>query len=165
MANAEDFAETEWAAICDAAHGAGLAMMLVGSSGLVGSMKEMLVAGRTAAAGAEHPSELIRALCTPKAMGAMRTRVAAVWQVGADPRLALEQTVIHWLKEAVEALRTKAPEDLEAYRVWVLGFADSVANAGAEGSFLGIGGEKVSAEEARFLASVRAALESPSGLS
>ena len=30
MANAEDFAENEWAAVCAAAHGAGLAMMLVG---------------------------------------------------------------------------------------------------------------------------------------
>ncbi|MCX6607486.1 MAG: hypothetical protein NTV52_28400 [Acidobacteria bacterium] len=159
MATAEDFAGTEWAAICDAAHGAGLAMMLVGGSGLVGSMKEMLVAGRTAAAGAEDASELIRALCKPEAMGAMRARVAAVWQVGADPRLALQEAVIGWLREAVAALRVKAPGELEGYREWVLGFADSVANAGSEGSFLGMGGEKVSAEEARFLASVRGALE------
>ncbi len=159
MANAEDFAENEWAAVCAAAHGAGLAMMLVGSSGLVGSMKEMLVAGRTAAAGAEHASELIRAMCTPEAMGAMRVRVAAVWEVGTDPRVALQARVIAWLHEAVAALRVKAPEDLETYRDWVLGFADSVANAGSEGSFLGIGGEKVSAEEARFLAAVRGALE------
>ena len=53
----------------------------------------------------------------------------------------------------------RAPGELEGYREWVLGFADSAANAGSEGSFLGIGGEKVSAEEARFMASVRGALE------
>ena len=159
MANSEDFAETEWAAICDAAHGAGLAMMLVGGSGLVGSMREMLVAGRTSAAGAEHANELIRGLCTAAVMGAMRVRVAAVWQVGVEPRLALQEAVIGWLREAVAALRAKAPEDLDTYREWVLGFADSVAHAGSEGSFLGIGEEKVSAEEARFLASVREALE------
>ena len=90
----------------------------------------------------------------------MRTRVAAVWQVGKDPRLALQEAVVHWLKDAVAALLAKAPEELETYRVWVLGFADSVANAGSEGRFLGIGGEKVSAEEARFLELVRAALQS-----
>ena len=103
MANSEDFAETEWAAICDAAHGAGLAMMLVGGSGLVGSMREMLVAGRTSAAGAEHANELIRGLCTAAVMGAMRVRVAAVWQVGVEPRLALQEAVIGWLREAVAA--------------------------------------------------------------
>jgi len=125
MANAEDFAEKEWAAICDAAHGAGLAMMLVGSSGLVGSMKEMLVAGRTAAAGAEHASELIRAICTPEAIGAMRVRVAAVWEVGTEPRAALQAKVIRCLHEAVAALTVQLSAE-DWYRVWVASMGHGV---------------------------------------
>jgi hypothetical protein len=158
MATPEDFAEVEWAVVCDAAHGAGLAMMLVGSSGLVGSMKEMLVAGRTAANAAQHDNELIRAMCAPEAMRAMQTRVAEVMSAerGLDPRLVLRERAVEWLREAVTVVQKKAPGDLEAYRDWVLGFANDIANAASEGGLLGVQGEKVSAEEAEFLASIRA---------
>jgi hypothetical protein len=158
MANAENFAEAEWAVICDAAHAAGLAMMLVGSSGLVGSLREMLVAGRTAAGGARDASELIRALCAPAAMQAMQTRVAEAISggEGEDPRAILRERALGWLGEAVAVLRRKAPEELVAYRTWVLGFAGRVAAAGSEGGPLGIRGERVSAEEADLLASLRA---------
>ncbi len=158
MATAEDFAEVEWAVVCDAAHGAGLAMMLVGSSGLVGSMNEMLVAGRTAANAAQHENELIRAICTPEAMRAMQSRVADVLSAerGQDPRLALREKSVGWLQEAVVVLQKKAAGDLAAYRDWVLGFASDIANAGSEGGLLGMRGERVSAEEAKFLAAIRA---------
>ncbi len=161
MATAEDFAEVEWAVVCDAAHGAGLAMMLLGSSGLIGSMKEMLVAGRTAANAAQHESELIRAICSPEAMSAMQTRVADVMsgEHGQDPRLVLREQSVNWLHEAVVVLRKKAPGDLVAYQYWVLGFASDVANAASEGGLLGVQGEKVSAEEARFLSTIRAVFE------
>jgi hypothetical protein len=160
MATAEDFAEVEWAAICDAAHGVGLAMMLLGSSGLVGSMKEMLVAGRTAANAAQHESELIREMCGAEAMRGMQTRVADVMsgERNVDPRRVLREQSVVWLREAVAVLRKKAPEDLAAYEQWVLAFASDVANAGSEGGLLGVGGEKVSAEEAQFLATIRAVL-------
>lgn len=157
MATAEDFAEIEWAVICDAAHGAGLAMMLAGGSGLIGSMKEMLVAGRTSASGSQHENELIRAMCAREAMGAMQTRVSDVMSAerGSDPRVVLRLRSLQWLREAVAVLEKKAPEDLASYRAWVLGFAGEVANAASEGGLFGIGGEKVSAAEAEFLASIR----------
>lgn len=158
MATAEDFAEVEWAVICDAAHGAGMAMMLVGSSGLVGSMREMLVAGRTAANAAQHESELVRAMCAPEAMRAMQTRLADVMSEtpGSDPRGVLRDKSVQWLREAVAVLRKKAPDEVAAYQKWVVGFASDVANAASEGGLLGISGEKISAEEARYLAAIRA---------
>ena len=157
MANAEDFAEAEWAVICDAAHAAGLAMMLVGSSGLWGSLQEMLVAGRTEAGGAEHASALIRAVCAPEAMRAVQSRLTAVMAAGhgRDPRVVLRDQALVWLQDAVAVLRRKAPEELAAYRGWVLEFATQVASAASEGGPLGIRGEKVSAEEAALLASLR----------
>lgn len=162
MATAEDFAEVEWAVICDAAHGAGMAMMLLGSSGLVGSMKEMLVAGRTAANAAKHESELIRAMCAPEAMRAMQARLADVMSgsPGQDPRRVLRERSLEWLHEAVGVLGKKAPDEVAAYRDWVVGFANEVANAASEGGLLGIGGEKVSAEEAQYLGALRAVLAS-----
>jgi len=158
MATTEDFAEVEWVVICDAAHGAGLAMMLVGSSGLFGSMKEMLVAGRTAASAAQNENELIRAICAPMAMRAMQTRLAEVMSVerGQDPRLVLREKSVEWLRDALVVLQKKAPGDVAAYRDWVLGFANDIANAASEGGLLGVQGERVSAEEAEFLAAIRA---------
>ena len=165
MANAEDFAEAEWAVICDAAHAAGLAMMLVGSSGLWGSLREMLVAGRTAVGGARDASELIRSVCAPAAMQAMQTRVAEAISggEGEDPRAILRERALAWLGEAVAVLRRTAPEELVAYRSGVLGFAGRVAAAGSEGGPLGIRGERVSAEEAALLESLRAVFATADG--
>jgi hypothetical protein len=157
MANAEDFADAEWAVICDAAHAAGLAMMLVGSSGLWGSLREMLVAGRLEAGGAEHASSLIQGICAPESMRAMQTRLTAVMAAphGQDPRVVLRDQALVWLREALAVLQRKAPEELAAYRGWVLEFAAQVANVASEGGPLGIRGERVSAEEAALLASLR----------
>jgi hypothetical protein len=60
-------------------------------------------------------------------------------------------------------LRRKAPEELVAYRSWVLGFAGRVAAAGSEGGALGIRGERVSAEEAALLESLRAVFATADG--
>jgi hypothetical protein len=160
MATREDFAEVEWAVICDAAHSAAFAMMLVGHSGLFGSMKEMLVAGKTAAAGLASDSELVRAICQPEAMGLMRERLteAMTEAEGMDPREVLAGKAVEWLREALPIVKKKAPEDAEAYQRWVLESAETMANASKEGGFLGIGGERVSPAEAALLAALRAAV-------
>lgn len=160
MATREDFAEVEWAVICDAAHAAGFAMMLVGHSGLFGSMKEMLVAGRTAAAGLSSESELVRAICQPEAMAPMRERLteAMTDAEGLDPRDILAGKAVEWLQEAVAVVRKKAPEDAEAYQQWVIESAETMANASKEGGFLGMGGQRVSDAEAALLAALRAAV-------
>ena len=59
-----------------------------------------------------------------------------------------------------ELLATKA-DAVEAaeYKEWVIGIADSVANAAKEGGFLGIGGERVSEGEEETLAAIKDALQ------
>jgi hypothetical protein len=55
-------------------------------------------------------------------------------------------------------LKAKAPAEVGAYRGWILGIADKVANAAEEGGFLGFGGVRVSEEEQKMIAAITSAL-------
>ena len=56
------------------------------------------------------------------------------------------------LREALGLVESKAtPEEVEAYRKFVLGVGDTVAHAHREGGFLGIGGKEVSEGEQAVL--------------
>lgn len=66
------------------------------------------------------------------------------------------------LREAVGLLEQKAtPEEVEAYRRFVLDVADTVAHAHKEGGFLGIGGKEVSDSERAVLDELAATLGGP----
>ena len=52
----------------------------------------------------------------------------------------------------------KAPEAAPGFRDWLKAIAARVAEAGAEGGFLGFGGEKVSAAETATLERIATAL-------
>ena len=66
-----------------------------------------------------------------------------------DPNAeALCEHTAECLRRAVELLERKATaEEVEDYRRFVLGVAQAVAEAHKEGSFLGIGGTRVSPKE------------------
>ncbi len=52
------------------------------------------------------------------------------------------------LREALHILEAKgSPEDVDAYKRFVLAVAQAAAEAHKEGGFIGIGGRRVSAEE------------------
>ena len=68
------------------------------------------------------------------------------------------------LREAIELLERKAtPEEVEDYRRFVLGVADTVAHAHKEGGFLGIGGKEVSDEEQAVLDQLAETVAATSG--
>lgn len=63
------------------------------------------------------------------------------------------------IRGALTLLREKAEaNEIQEYQQMLLQRADSVAQAGKEGSFLGIGGVRVSEAEARVLAEIRLAV-------
>lgn len=67
------------------------------------------------------------------------------------------------LRNALGLLESKAtPEDVEAYRRFVLKVGDTVAHAHREGGFLGIGGKEVSESEQAALDEIAATLEDAS---
>jgi hypothetical protein len=64
------------------------------------------------------------------------------------------------IREAVNLLERKAtPEEVEEYKKFVLGVADTVAHAKKEGGVLGIGGQPVSDEEQVALDEIAQTLE------
>jgi hypothetical protein len=63
------------------------------------------------------------------------------------------------LRQAVRLLQEKAtPEDVDAYRNFVMDVAEAAAKAHKEGGFIGIGGKEVSEKEQVALNEVQAAL-------
>jgi hypothetical protein len=65
---------------------------------------------------------------------------------------ALEQRVQGSLREVLQLLEQKAtPEEVEAYRQFVLKVGETVARAHKEGGLLGIGGKEVSVSEQAVL--------------
>jgi hypothetical protein len=65
------------------------------------------------------------------------------------------------LTEAVQLLEQKAtPEEVDAYKRFVLDLAERVARAHKEGGFMGVGGKEVSEREQAALDEIRAALGS-----
>src|SRR5690606_33196875 len=51
------------------------------------------------------------------------------------------------INSAVDAVQTKSPAEVESYKTWLASVAVRVAHASKEGTFLGVGGTAVSAEE------------------
>jgi hypothetical protein len=66
------------------------------------------------------------------------------------------------VREALRILEEKAtPDEVEAYRQFVMKVADTVAHAHKEGGFLGIGGKEVSEDEQAALDDLAATLGGP----
>ncbi|WP_213450488.1 hypothetical protein [Rhizomonospora bruguierae] len=76
----------------------------------------------------------------------------------ADPD-GLVRDVLDRAREASRLLAEKAePEEAAAYRHWLVGVAEAVAEAAATGGLLGLGGEQVSPSEQRFVADLSTTL-------
>jgi hypothetical protein len=87
--------------------------------------------------------------------------VVAIEAPEVDPRdpLAYVHEVIANAMQAREILAAKAsPDEAGEYVAWVLGAVERVINRTKSGGFLGIGGQRVDADEARFRADLTAAL-------
>jgi hypothetical protein len=70
-------------------------------------------------------------------------------------------TVRH-LNDAMRILEAKAtPEEIDAYKVFVMTVAQTVASAHKEGGFLGIGGKEISEAEDQALDEISGALGAP----
>ena len=69
------------------------------------------------------------------------------------------QQVLEELRGVNELVTAKAtPEEVEAFRRWLVAAAQSAADAAKEGGFMGFGAEQVSAGEKQMLDQVRAVL-------
>jgi hypothetical protein len=159
MAGKSDFTDDEWGLLLRSPMYAGLVVVAADPSGPIGIVKEMFAMGKLVAetkaqgGGDALVSALVGELTTRE--GAERAKPAEIQGKKPDEARAwaLEQ-----LKRAAALLDQKAGGDAAGFKQWLQEIAARVANASKEGGFLGIGGERVSAEEEQALAATAAAL-------
>jgi hypothetical protein len=149
MTSKSDFSADEWSTIVE---GPLLAGMRVVTARRGGTIRESLAIGQTyARARRQHgESDLLDDLVSsPPAMDPSRLPSDA--DIG---RVTTEH-----LGKAVQLLERRAsPEEVDAYKRFVLTLAEAAADAHREGGFLGVGGEKVSEGERVALDEIAASL-------
>jgi hypothetical protein len=118
MAGRADFTEEEWEALRRGVTGAGL-LVSASDSSFFDTFKEAGAFAKHIAAGREQSSELVRDLSGERGTGfSFRTSTEE-----------LEQETMSALREARSLLEAKAPDELGAYRAFVVEVAESVASA------------------------------------
>ena len=150
MTKKGDFNADEWSALVE---GPLLAGMRVITAARGGTIRESLALGQTyAKARQQHgESELLDDLvAAPPAMEPDRLRSAG----------DISAVTTERLREAVQLLEQKAsPDEVEAYKRFVLTLAEAAANAHREGGFMGVGGKQVSEGEQAALDEIAATLQ------
>ena len=163
MANKTSFTPDEWNTIRDATHLSAMAVTMSGASGVVGTLKETFAMASSLVEGTKSDNELVRSICSKDEVSAAQQSLRAHAQEMQGTELAavkskLQSIALDKVKAATAILRAKSPQDLAAYQSFVAGVGQKVAQAASKGGFLGIGGERVSADEKQMLAQLDGAL-------
>jgi hypothetical protein len=123
MAKKDDFTEQEFDALQKGVTGAGL-LVAVSDRGFFDTFKESAALAKHVAKGKqESSSELVREIADVHGSG---------FSVRSKPE-ELETETLAALQTAKTTLETKAPDELDAYRQFVLEVAQSVADAAGGG--------------------------------
>ena len=153
MLTKNDFAASDWNTLRDTPYLVGLATLLAEPSGL-GTIKESiaLTMGIWENQASEIP--LIRDLTSRAEMQAAQTSLKGRFtgSQGDLSKNVIRDLALEHARSSIAMLSGKAdPEEIEAYRKFLYGLAEKVANASREGGVLGFGGKAVSAAEQSFL--------------
>ena len=122
MAQKSDFSEQEWEQLRKGATGAGL-LVSTSDRSFFDSFKEAGSLAKHLAGGKSGQSELVRELAGERGSG-FGARTSAE---------AMESETLEALRGAVTTLQAKAPDEVEAYKAFVLELADRVGKAAGGG--------------------------------
>jgi hypothetical protein len=160
MSLKQSFTPEDWAVVTGAPHMVATAVMMAGFSGLGGTAKEALSLGSSLAQATNSPSPLIREIAARDEVSAAQTALRAK-TTSLDPKQFKEQLnnmAVDEARKSVDIISRQAPDEVAAYKQWLMDIANGVANAAKEGSFLGFGGERVSEGERQTLSLLSGAL-------
>ena len=121
MAGKADFTEEEWDQLRKGATGAGL-LVSVSDRSFLDSLKEASSFAHFLIGSREDDSQLVRELASEHGTG-----------FGAIATPSEVQEADEALRTAVATLRSKAPDDVESYRAFVLELAETVSKAAKGG--------------------------------
>ncbi len=150
MTTKADFNAEAWASVVEAPLLAGMKLVAAERGG---TLRESLAVGKTYSEARRQQGEsplLDEVVATPPGLDLARVKESG----GEIGKLALTR-----LGEAVSVLEGKAtPEEVTAYKQFVVTVAQAVANANREGGFVGIGGKPVSDQEQSAIDEIRSTL-------
>jgi hypothetical protein len=148
VASRADFTAEEWASLGGALISA--AELVSFSDGRSGMAREMPKVRRALEHARErHSSPLVRELAGEPG----RSVIDAHMSPG-----EAEEPVLRVLRAAAAVLSARAPEELEAYRRFVVHLGEVAAEATRSGGVFGLGGQRVSYAEASALDKIRQAV-------
>ena len=175
MTPKDDFTDDEWFLLSSTPTMIGAAMSTAAPSGIIGTIKELSASMRASVEGSDAfpESPLIAQLLSKSAnwdearerLSDYRERARERFQ-SADitSRDQLIAQVVSDCSKAAALVDERCTEtDATAYKHWVVMIARRVSEAAKEGSFLGIGGVRVSDEERAMLEQIETALGMPAG--
>jgi hypothetical protein len=162
MANKQSFTPEEWTDVLESTMLAGMAVSAAEPSGLWGALKEAFASSSALATAKLDPgsSELVKAVVaefeTPQGRSAVQDALRKRF-AGAKPADIVQRSLDN-LREVSAILNAKAPGDAPAFKAWLRGISQKVAEASPEGGFLGFGGVQVSDAEKATLSDISKAL-------
>jgi hypothetical protein len=149
----------------------GTAVAAVGSSGLIGTGKELFATATSVMKGVQtFPSNALLKQLVPDASANRQQALDQLkkfreWGLahlktkGVDSAEKVSALAIEDCKTVAALLAAKATlQEAKEYRQWAFSVAENVANAASEGGLLGFGGERVSDPEKQLIAKIRSAL-------
>ncbi|MCB0044768.1 MAG: hypothetical protein KDD92_05010 [Caldilineaceae bacterium] len=158
MTTKADFSAEQWQALMQAPMAVGTLVTL--SSPAIGdALKESVAVAQAIAKAAQSSgnSELMNAMASEFTNRAS-AKEAQIKPEGRDPE-AIKSQMLGIVRNAAEVIDSKAsPEEAAELKQWLYGLGEAAANAAKEGDFLGIGGQKVNADEEAALAEIKQAL-------
>jgi len=166
----DNYTKEEWELVSALPQMVGAAMAGAGSSGLVGSTKEMMASVRNMTGAKEKygSNEFVASLLPnledrQKAMEdakANRERIMArIKEREVKSREGLADMILDDSRKAMWIVKQKETEEnASEYKRWILESAMNIANAAKEGDFLGFGGEKFSEKEKALYSKLEEAL-------
>jgi hypothetical protein len=153
MTSKQDFTDEEWTRIRRAPLVAGVAISLADPGGPIEVAKESMATLRSATLPPSQEELLAAVALDVQALAQQRHNPLG------DFRPRSGQQVLEELRGVNEIVTAKAtPQEVEAFRRWLVTAAQAAADAAKEGGFMGFGAEQVSAGEQQMLDQVRAAL-------
>jgi len=164
MQKLENYTESEWEIISSMPQLVGVAMAGAGSSGLVGSTKEMFASARgMMSARKEYEGNAVIQSILPNGTDPKAAMADAKIQRdivmgrlksnGIKSSEDLQSFILKDCGDAIQILEQKeSAEVVDGYKRMVLELAEKVANAAKEGDFLGFGGERFSEKEQELFA-------------
>jgi hypothetical protein len=162
MANKNNFTPEEWTKVLKSPVVAGIAVSAADPSGLWGTLKEAVASSSAVVASKLDPgsNELVKAVVADFETSQGRSDIQNALRkhfAGAEPTDCVQRS-LDTLRQVSAILDAKAPGDAAAFKDWLRGISQKVAEASVEGAFLGFGGVRVSDAEKATLADITKAL-------